>query len=525
MDWEVTPPALTTAIPLVRVPVTPEIHPDDDRFMERYMEVVSGDPLHYIHLIQTFVPPALDGMTATPGSTPQRAEGGGGDVGAGATPGQTPAHTQFSPVRHSRTYADRVDAAEVLIDLTVDHNHGAYLGRSLLLKAVLAVILDSHANTEEAKLVEQGVSMLANMARYDDLAEKIAEEPDLKEAIVGKVLWMTDSDALVQCCRLLANVLARKSRNAWRSLLLKDGHVTRILWMIDNTMNENLLEFAYAALESLLTSDEEAIRCLLGLRILDLVTATANSYVLKRSGVEMDSHTSAEARRIVAAECPDVSDDAMAVCLKALYAMMASDAAVEALCSDQNLLMCLYHLFRVSDSDRVDNQVMLVMAMVNRAMPELIHDLVALEKLLQIFSFALNSGADDVLLNAIWAVLSWVSRGISIEAESEGQGQRGVAGALNVVSHEVDKLIEPMLPRSCVAYARVCGLNLVSAFDKQIGKLDEALDSEGEGREQMRRRFVRFVKARERLAAWTEALPEASSEELTGKGGDADEEM
>lgn len=89
----------------------------------------------------------------------------------------------------------------------------------MLLKAVLAVILDSHSEPEEAKVVEQGVSMLANMARFDDLAEKIAEEPDLKEAVVNKVLWMTDSDALLQACRLLSNALARKVQ--WWLLILQ----------------------------------------------------------------------------------------------------------------------------------------------------------------------------------------------------------------------------------------------------------------------------------------------------------------
>ena len=76
----------------------------------------------------------------------------------------------------------------------------------------MTIVHNSHDIPEEARLIELAVSMLANMARFEDLAEKISSEPELRETIFSKVLWMPDSDALVQLCRLLGNVLAGKVR-------------------------------------------------------------------------------------------------------------------------------------------------------------------------------------------------------------------------------------------------------------------------------------------------------------------------
>ncbi|GMH42757.1 hypothetical protein BSKO_10676 [Bryopsis sp. KO-2023] len=481
-------------------PQPPEvvIHPDDENFLERYIACQNFDPLHVVRLIRTFVPPELDpdkpedGPSFLPDEKGARIWNGFGICD--------------HPVDHERSLADRESAGELMIELSSEPNHSSFLLRNHILKAIVAVVDKSAFLPEEAKLVEQGMSILANIASFDILCEKVASEPELKELVIGKVFSIMDSDVLVQVLRLLSNVVVRQGKEEWMKLIETRDCMERLMWILDNTLNDTLLGQGFSFIETCMTNHEHVIANFVKLGLLDLLVSIFNSYVVKESGFETDMTLSPATRLTVERKCPTLSGETVISATRALYASTQIEEAVEALSGNAGLLMCLYHLWLVSDYDRLDDQLVLVMATLNRPLRRILRDAKGLEKLMQIVYFDFNSNAPEVQMSAIWAVLSFVSRGLRIEAERN----KNMKEPLRVVSRDVKKITRPRVPPSCMQYARCCGLNLIATFELELVKVMEALaEARTErGKEKIRGWKNRFEVAKGTLSEWLIGLEE-----------------
>lgn len=108
------------------------------------------------------------------------------------------------------------------------------------------------------------------------------------------------------------------------------------------------------------------------------------------TGLDSDTTLSPGTQLMVARKCPSLSGETVICATKALYSVTEREEAVEAIASHKNLLMCLYHLWLVSDYDRLDDQLLLVMATLNQPLKQMMYDTKGLQKLLQASYLAPN---------------------------------------------------------------------------------------------------------------------------------------
>lgn len=131
------------------------------------------------------------------------------------------------------------------------------------------------------------------------------------------------------------------------------------------------------------------------------------------TGLDSDTTLSPGTQVMVARKCPSLSGETVICATKALYSATEREEAVEALTKHSNLLMCLYHLWLLSDYDRLDDQLLLVMATLNQPLKQMLYDTKGLQKLLQASNSFPNVSTNiyESCSSAVWGTgcpCSWV---------------------------------------------------------------------------------------------------------------------
>ncbi|WOK93960.1 hypothetical protein Cni_G02661 [Canna indica] len=137
------------------------------------------------------------------------------------------------------------DCGCILWDLAASKSHAELMVSNLILEVLLANL----RVTDSSRVIEICVGIIGNLACHESLSTAIVSTNGLIETIVDQ-LFQDDSTCLSETFRLL-NVSLQSSRFvSWAEALLPDQIISRILWIIGNTLNPILLE---KSIEFLLT--------------------------------------------------------------------------------------------------------------------------------------------------------------------------------------------------------------------------------------------------------------------------------
>lgn len=103
-------------------------------------------------------------------------------------------------------------------------------------------------------------------------------------------------------------------------------------------------------------------------------------------------------------------------------------------------------------------------------------------------------------MSAIWAVLSFVSRGLRLEAERN----KNMKEHLRIVTKDVSKLTGQKVLPSCSQYAQCYALNLIATVDSELVKVKEAFQDArtDRGKQKIMGWWHRFESTKRTLAEW-----------------------
>jgi hypothetical protein len=140
---------------------------------------------------------------------------------------------------------------------------------------IIDVLLELLRTAQSDRMREICLGILGNLACHAK-PEKIMVETEGFVSMVVKQLFVNDAPSLSEACRLLSAGLHSEAVSAWVMALKGEEVMERILWMVANTMNSQLLEKSTELLLAMVDSRIDAasgfLPTLLRLGLLDLLT-------------------------------------------------------------------------------------------------------------------------------------------------------------------------------------------------------------------------------------------------------------
>ncbi|KAF5185262.1 Arm repeat superfamily protein [Thalictrum thalictroides] len=146
----------------------------------------------------------------------------------------------------------------ILWDLSVNKTHAVFMVENLLLE----VLLSSLAISQSLRVTEIGLGILANIACHEVLRNRMISMPGLIDTIVDQ-LFLDDSLCLCEAFRLLSLGLQDGDSVTWVNTLQPEHILRRILWVVENTLNPQLLEKGINLLLAIIESQQEVAQTLL----------------------------------------------------------------------------------------------------------------------------------------------------------------------------------------------------------------------------------------------------------------------
>jgi len=106
---------------------------------------------------------------------------------------------------------------------------------------VLEVLLANLHVTQSPRVKEICIGIMGNLACHESLVDAISMQNGLITTVVDQ-LFLDDSACLSETFRFLAAVLRSSASVSWAEALLPDEILSRVLWIVGNTLNSTLLE-------------------------------------------------------------------------------------------------------------------------------------------------------------------------------------------------------------------------------------------------------------------------------------------
>ncbi|CAL4918419.1 unnamed protein product [Urochloa decumbens] len=125
----------------------------------------------------------------------------------------------------------------ILWDLAASKPQAELMMNNLVLEVLLANL---HV-TESPRVKEICIGIMGNLACHESLVNAISTQNGLTATVVNQ-LFLDDSACLSETFRFLAAVLRSSASVSWAEALLPDEILSRVLWIVGNTLNSTLLE-------------------------------------------------------------------------------------------------------------------------------------------------------------------------------------------------------------------------------------------------------------------------------------------
>ncbi|KAJ0732026.1 putative armadillo-like helical protein [Helianthus annuus] len=322
----------------------------------------------------------------------------------------------------SRTHAEfmvRVpDYTVTLYDTLVSYLIYLYVVcvQNLVLEVILATLMVS----QSPRVTEISLGIIGNLACHELSRKQIANVKGLIEIIVDQ-LFVDDTPCLCEEFRLLTLCLQGSEGVTWAHALQPENVLSRILWIVENTLNPQLIEKSVGFLLAI-SETEDDVRALLlpHLVKLGLPNILINLLAFEISKLEGDerlserytgfSYLTSILIRCALRRRRNLKYSVLDTILRAIEVLTVIDGCAQELCSSRKLFSLLGTLIKLTDKIEVANSCVTAAVLIANLLSdsedliiEINQDLVFLRGLLDIFPFA----SDDIeARNALWDVIS-----------------------------------------------------------------------------------------------------------------------
>ncbi|KAG2568247.1 hypothetical protein PVAP13_7NG305300 [Panicum virgatum] len=321
----------------------------------------------------------------------------------------------------------------ILWDLAASKPQAELMMNNLVLEVLLANL---HV-TQSPRVKEICIGIMGNLACHESLVDAISMQNGLITMVVDQ-LFLDDSACLSETFRFLAAVLRSSASVSWAEALLPDEILSRVLWIVGNTLNSTLLEKSIEFLSTIIDNQD--------------VTAILLQPLIKVGFVD-------HVISLLASEIEKISDESKFdrsasrdLIFHFMEELSATDSCLEVMSSSDQLIQVLDKIIKLPDKFEVSSYcASVVMILANlladgkHIVPSLSHDLPFLEGLFDILPLVCD---DNQGRNALWCILARLlaqAQGIDMNSSSLKQFVSLLLGKFTLIkddleSHRVDKV-------------------------------------------------------------------------------------
>ncbi|KAF7823301.1 Protein saal1 [Senna tora] len=322
----------------------------------------------------------------------------------------------------------------ILWDLASSKRHAELMVENLILEVLLANLMVC----KSLRVTEICIGICGNLACHEVPMKRIVSTNGLIEIIVD-ILFLDDPQCLCETCRLLTVGLQSRESITWSKALQSEHILCQILWIVENTLNPQLMEKSIGLILAILESQQEVVDVLLP----PMMKLGLASLLISLLASEMNKVTS---ERI-----PE-RYSILELILRAIEALSVIDDHSQEICSSKELFELVSGLVKFPDKFEVANCCVTAAVLIANILSdvadrasEISQDLSFLEGLLDIFPFA----SDDLeARNALWNIIARVLVRIRETEMSPSSLDRHVSVLVTKVDLIEDELLNQPLDDS-----------------------------------------------------------------------------
>ncbi|KAH0749943.1 hypothetical protein KY290_029175 [Solanum tuberosum] len=281
----------------------------------------------------------------------------------------------------------------ILWDLAASKTHAEFMVENFALEVLLATLLVS----KSARITEINLGIIGNLACHDVSRKKITTTDGLIGAVLQQ-LFLDDTACLCEACRLITLFLPSNESGFLAEALQPEHILCRILWIVENTLNIQLLEKSINLLLAIAESKQDVVAILLPPLI---------KLGLPRSLVDL---LSVEISKLTPEERSPERYSILDSILQTVEALSVIDDYSQEICSNKELFQLLVQLIKHPDKAEFANSCVTASVLTANILTdatdlalEISQDTLFLQGLLGVFPFA----SDDIeARSAIWSILA-----------------------------------------------------------------------------------------------------------------------
>uniref|UniRef100_A0A2P2KG58 Uncharacterized protein MANES_04G010900 n=1 Tax=Rhizophora mucronata TaxID=61149 RepID=A0A2P2KG58_RHIMU len=279
----------------------------------------------------------------------------------------------------------------VLWDLAASRTHAELMVQNHILEVLLANLRVS----KSVRATEISLGILGNLACHEVPLKCIISTNGMIETIIEQ-LFSDDIQCLCEASRLLTVGLQGGESTLWAKALHSEHILGRILWIVENTLNVQLLERSTGLILAIIESSDKVISVLTSLMKLNLPNLLVSLLAFEMINLTGDR----------VPERYSVLD----VVLRATEALSSADGHSQEICTNKELFKLVCDLVKLPDKVEVASSCVTAAVLIANILSDvpdlaldLSEDLPFLDGLLDMFPFA----SDDVeARSAIWSILA-----------------------------------------------------------------------------------------------------------------------
>ncbi|KAL3367110.1 hypothetical protein AABB24_011695 [Solanum stoloniferum] len=281
----------------------------------------------------------------------------------------------------------------ILWDLAASKTHAEFMVENFALEVLLATLMVS----KSVRITEINLGIIGNLACHDVSRKKITTTDGLIGAVLQQ-LFLDDTACLCEACRLITLFLPSNESGFLAEALQPEHILCRILWIVENTLNIQLLEKSINLLLAIAESKQDVVAILLPPLI---------KLGLPRSLVDL---LSVEISKLTPEDRSPERYSILDSILQTVEALSVIDDYSQEICSNKELFQLLVQLIKHPDKAEFANSCVTASVLTANILTdatdlalEISQDTLFLQGLLGVFPFA----SDDIeARSAIWSILA-----------------------------------------------------------------------------------------------------------------------
>lgn len=282
----------------------------------------------------------------------------------------------------------------ILWDLAASKANAELMVQNLILEVLSVNLMVS----QSVRVKEICLGIIGNLACHEALLKHIVSTNGLIEIVVDQ-LFLDDAQCLCEACRLLTLGLQSSECITWAEALQSEHIVSRILWVVENTLNLQLIEKSVGLSLAIIESQPDVLHVLLPpLMKLGLPSLLVNLLTFEMS-------------KLMNERIPD-RYSILDVVFRAIEGLSALDGHSQEICSNKELFKLACDMVKLPDKVEVANSCVTaavlianILSEVTDLASEISEDFPFLQGLLDVFPFA----SDDLeARSALWSIISRV---------------------------------------------------------------------------------------------------------------------